>query len=206
MNADDLKQQLLDWTVRNSGAEQRTYLGMSSISECSLELYRRMLEPRQWTMSQHLYCYNGYLFERDLKARLAGLGLYAPGSERELVATFDARFIGHTDGALVTGEMLEIKSTHQEKLDRIVSEGRIPMANFEQVQTYMRHGNYYRAFVVYVARDSGNLHVFEMRLVLAVADRLDIKAKRILRAVDEQRPPKCECRRCKIPAAFEPME
>lgn len=199
MNATDVQEKLLSWTVAHSGAEQRTYLGMSRISDCSLSLYRELSTGglREWTIASYLNCYAGYLWERDIKERLAAIGLYTPGSEREVVAQFDSRFRGHTDGTLTDGRLLEIKSTVQTNLADIMSTQRIPRRNFEQVQVYLRHGGFSSAVVVYVARDTGNLHVAEIHSVPSVQANLDAKAKRILDALDKGFPPACECRRCK---------
>lgn len=197
---------LIEWTVANSGAEDRRYLGMSGISKCPLYLYRQMTGTRVWTMQEHLNCYSGYLFERDVKSRLVRIGVMKfsltsqppgnCGSERELIAEFDNRYRGHTDGETWEGDLVEIKSTVQPALDRIVMDSRLPSAHFSQVQTYMRHGGYERALVVYVARDTGALHVEHIRFIPSTADRLDEKAKRILAAVDAGTPPACTCGRC----------
>ncbi len=199
MNAKEIQDQLMDWTVANSGAETRNYLGMSRISECSLVLYREIVNggQRDWSLEMHLNCYNGYLFEHDMKNRLAAVGLYKPGGEREVVSDFDRRFRGHIDGEVYDGRLLEIKSTVQDNLIHIVQIGRIPRRHFSQVQVYMRHGGYSEAIVVYVARDTGFVHVAEIQQVRAVQDKLDEKAARILAAIDlNLNPPRCECGKC----------
>ena len=114
---------------------------MSAIHECSLELYERMIAPRQWTEEGRLMCHLGYMWEKEIKHRLFSLGLYSPGSEREVKADFDQRFLGHTDGEII-GEaaLLEIKSVTAEKLSRIVLDNRALRAHFEQCQCYMKWG------------------------------------------------------------------
>lgn len=206
MDATDIQQKLIDYTVTQSGAEDRRYLGMSHIADCSRKLYDSQTGPnRPWPLEAHLRCYAGYLWERDVKARLQALGLYLPGSERELVAMFDRRFVGHTDGEISGGEsgdlhLLEIKSTHQEKLERIIADRRLPIENYQQVQVYLRHGGYSLAYVVYVTRDSGQIHVIEVRPNVRLQADLDFKARRVLAAVDAGQPPKCECGRCRTQA------
>jgi len=197
MNANEISDQLLTWTIKNSGAEQRQYLGMSAISSCPAEIYRWMTHGRYWETSAHLSCYSGYLFESDIKHRLMAIygGRLKPG--RELVADFDPRFVGHTDGEL-DDLLLEIKSVTNEKLERIRHiDRRIPRNNYEQVQCYMRHGGYQWAVVVYVARDTGALWAADVPYSVSVAERLDEKARSILAAVDANVAPKCACGRCR---------
>ncbi|MCI0731815.1 MAG: hypothetical protein L0332_34545 [Chloroflexi bacterium] len=197
VTAQELTQQLLAWTVANSGHEAgRDYLGMSQIYRCPLDLYTELLTPgRKWATEDHLRFYAGYLFGRDVKARLAAIGHLRPGSERELVARFDTRFRGHTDGE-VGDDLLEIKSTNQHKLDEIIAGRRIPDAHFNQVQVYMAHGGYTAAMVVYVARDTNSIHVVRVTASLRVQERLNMKAKVILTHLDRQTPPRCKCGRC----------
>ncbi len=198
MNVSDLQNRLLEWTVAHSGAEKRGYLGMSSIGECPRELYRRMVEngQRDWSIEMHLNCYSGYLFERDVRARLQAIGAYAPVSEREIVADFDPRFRGHCDGELMDGRLLEIKSTVQANLDGIMASRRIPRRHFEQVQMYLHHGHYPAAVVVYVARDTGQMYVAEIRPAKEVVRNLNEKARRVLECVDRAEMPECECGKC----------
>lgn len=94
MKAGEIREKLVDWTKAHSGLEQRAYLGMSRIAECPLALFDEMANGRGFSLEMHLKCYAGYLWERDVKARLEALGLYAPGSERELTAAWDSRFRG----------------------------------------------------------------------------------------------------------------
>ncbi len=202
MNAIDIYDKLLQYTIAKSGAERRAYLGMSRISDCPRVLYRELVAggERDWSIAMHLNCYAGYLYERDIKERLGNLNLYVPGSERELVANFDQRFRGHTDGAISDGRLLEIKSTVQSNLADIIARHRLPYRHYQQVQIYLHHGGFPGAVVVYVARDTGNLHVEEIRPHPSVADDLNAKARRILDALDspiDHIEPACECHRCK---------
>ena len=49
MQANKLAKLLLNHTITHSGAERRTYLGMSQIGYCQRELYFRMRRGREWT-------------------------------------------------------------------------------------------------------------------------------------------------------------
>jgi len=195
MDIQGIQDSLVRYTVEHSGPQMRDYLGMSRIADCPLALYREMMGQRIIDVPTHLRFYAGYLWERDVKARLQAVGLYAPGSERELIAGWDARFRGHTDGQ-IDGALLEIKSTHSGRLDYIRSTRRIPRAHFYQVQCYLRHGGLPGAVLVYVARDTGALWVHAVDPVQTVAENLDVKARRVLAAVDARTPPACECGRC----------
>lgn len=195
-NAIEIKHKIVDWTVKHSGFEDRRYLGFSQIHNCPLSLYRDLIDGRRWNTAHHLQCYAGYLWEQDIKNRLKAMGLYTPGSEREICAPWDPRFRGHTDGE-IGGQLLEIKSVTQAKLEQIVYDQRIPSAHFEQVQCYLWHGGYsLDALVIYVTRDTSELHVQQIRPFPQVAERLDAKARAVLLAVDTRTPPRCVCGRC----------
>lgn len=194
----DVKAALVQWTMQRSGYEDRSYLGMSRIGECPRVLYTDYINvKRDWNEANHLMCYAGYLWERDIRERLKALGMYAEFSERQLVADFDERFRGHVDGELTDGSLLEIKSVTQAKLEIIKMTRRMPLKNFQQVQTYLRHGGYEHAQVVYVSRDTDELFVYEVTLSKGVQDLMDEKARGILAAVDAGQAPKCVCGRCK---------
>lgn len=196
-SASQVKQALVEFTVAHSGYEDRTYLGMSRISDCPRVLYSDFLAGhREWDITHHLMCYAGYLWERDVKDRLKACGLYAEFSERQIVAEFDDRFRGHSDGEITDGSLLEIKSVTQAKIETIRVTQRIPTRHFDQVQCYLRHGRYDRGLVVYVARDTSEIYVAQVRPVPDVADRLDRKARDILAAIDAQETPMCTCGRC----------
>lgn len=207
MFAKDIQTKLIEHLCRNSGLEaRRPYLGMSAISGCPRKLYFEFLSGRAHAFEQdHLNCYNGYLFERDVYARLAAVGVVAhqgplndPANPRgrEVVAPWDERFRGHTDGETVDGELIEIKSVNATGFEKMRQLQRARFAHLAQVQAYMRYGPWAHAFIVYVCRDS-----FE-HLVLHVArserhgGQLEDKARGILAAIDARTPPRCECDRC----------
>jgi hypothetical protein len=60
---------------------------------------------------------------------------------------------------------------------------------------YLHHGKYPLALMVYVARDTGQIHTAEIRPTRDVAEDLNRKAQMILAAVDAGRAPACECGR-----------
>lgn len=197
-----IKQALVDWTIQHSGYEDRSYLGMSRIGECPRLLYTDFINvQRDWDVAHHMMCYAGYLWESDIKSRLRAAGLYADLSERQLIAEFDERFRGHTDGELLDGSLLEIKSVTQLKIEQIKSTRRIPIKNYHQVQVYLRHGGYKRAQVIYVARDTDDLFVYEVTPNREIQDLLDDKARQILLAVDLGHAPVCQCGRCQTSQA-----
>ena len=86
----------------------------------------------------------------------------------------------------------------QARIDTIRATQRIPMRNFEQVQCYLRHGHYERALVVYVARDTNELYVAQVKPVVEVADKLDRKARDVLAAIDAGEAPVCVCGKCEV--------
>ena len=220
MQPEELGKRLLNYTVANSGAEHRAYLGMSAIGQCRLALYRAMVYGRPWTTQQHLYCERGYAAEQRVLLKLAALdgldittlpvwpypafrtaldaliarretsGLLGPARE---YSDMGGRFLGHTDGSW-DGDLLEIKSTTGYKLAQI--NGRIPDQNYWQVQTYLHYGRYRRALVVYLAVDTNQVKVVPVRYNENVAEMACLKAAEVLEAVDHRQPPGCDCGRC----------
>ena len=198
IDARSIHKRLLRFTCQNSGHEAaRDYLGMSQIYREEDELVEMLASGTAWqpTARDHLRLYLGYLFEHDIKDRLIRAGLCSdemlyPDDDGLLVATFDPRFRGHIDGVFPSGDLLEIKSTHHDKLDRIRRDRRLPRSHYEQVQMYLFHGGFAEqgrsGFVVYVARDSGLLYVREVRPNDRVIEKLNEKAARVLRRVDRQ--------------------
>lgn len=220
MEAIELKRGLLNWTLANSGAEHRDYLGMSAIGQCSLRLYKQMIYGREWSTSDHLYCERGYAEEQRTLMKLASLdGIdisqlplfpYAAFRARlnELIARrqgclgpdrefsdFGGRFQGHSDGSW-EGDLLEIKSVTQGKLESIRGSGKLPRENYQQVQCMLHYGRYQRALVIYVARDTGDQFVLTVRYSEQVGEALKLKATTILEAVDHRVAPECECGWC----------
>lgn len=195
-----IKDQLVKSLRENSGLEQhRPYLGMSGISQCPRKLYLEFVSGRRPpTDQQHWYCWTGYLHEAAI---LHLLGV-KPGAQVEVVAAFDARFRGHVDWS-VGSDVIEIKSVTWNKFNTIKINNRPQSEHNQQVQMYLRHGNWRGAQIIYIARDvphrefdGAPFWVFEVRPDDTLADRLDQKARNILAAIDAQQPPRCECGYC----------
>jgi hypothetical protein len=176
---------------------KRDYLGMSGIGRCPRELYDRYFNPPDPTPETYRNCYLGYMWEDEAKDILEGAKIFRPDSERELIAPFDPRFVGHTDGETTAGELLEIKSVNARGMDKVKSEGRAKRDHFLQVQTYMHYGHYRSALVAYVCRDPFEFHFVIVRAVASVGEQMERKAKAVLEAIDAKRRPACECRYCK---------
>lgn len=191
---------LASWTVNSSGHdERRDYLGMSGIGDCPLEQYRRFVSGQHFPPSALLRTHAGYVWERSIKERLAACGLLFIGGERELVALFDSRFRGHTDGEIAFNGrryLLEIKSVVDFVLSETKSKG-IPKRHWMQVQAYEHFGGYDEAMILYVARDSGRLYLAAAERNAAAGRDIEERAKRILEAIDLGKPPACECGKCK---------
>lgn len=219
MNARDLKTQLSQALLENSGLEQkRPYLGMSQIGRCPRQLYRMMMEGRsavEMSDQRHWYCWTGCLHEAaiaDLVVR-AHYSLYLLGGgldrrQVEIVAEFDERYRGHVDYEWIDNDgaiyLLEIKSVSWRKFGHIIQARRPGWLHYCQVQAYMRHGQYPRAFIVYLARDVPHrewrgvpLWVFDVQYNEELAMDLDRKARSILACVDNGNVmPRCECGKC----------
>jgi hypothetical protein len=197
-NTSQLIERVQGYIRQHSGYDtKREYLGMSGIGRCPRELYDKYFDPAPPTDEHYRGCYLGYMWEDEAKDILEGAKIYKPDSERELVAPFDPRFVGHTDGETTSGDLLEIKSVTARAMDRVKSEGRIKPDHFSQVQTYMRFGGYESALVALVCRDPFEFHFVTVPLNQTVGERMEYKAKAILRAIDTKQRPACECRYCR---------
>ncbi len=209
MNARQLKSELSQALLEKSGLEQRrAYLGMSQIGRCPRQLYWAMVEGRSDTEmneQRHWFCWTGYLHEA---AMLELLGVDVSQQGVEIVADFDRRFRGHVDCVLDSSGIAEIKSVSWRKFQRIREWNRPDHLHMKQVQSYLHHGIpgavWDRAFIIYLARDvpfpewrGFPIWVFGVPYNEALARMLDVKAQRILAAVDAGTPPECECGRCR---------
>jgi len=191
-----LREAIEGWTEENCGFEERDYLGMSQIWECPAELYDRMVNGRQAFMGRGArMCYEGLLHETDMIERLQALGVYGPG--QELVAEWDERFQGHTDGVLLDGDegelLLEVKSTTRRSFKEVRGSNRALQRDYEQVQMYLLYGGWERAVIVYKCRETGEVRPIMVWPHAATQERLEGKARRVLEAVDLGERPECEC-------------
>jgi hypothetical protein len=192
-----LSEKVQSYIQANSNYDtQRNYLGMSGIGKCPRQLYDNFIQPSKPTDEMYRNCYLGYLWEDEAKDILEGAGIYKTDSERELVAPFDKRFKGHTDGETPEGNLLEIKSVTAYSMERLKREARVKREHFYQVQTYMRYGDYAQALVAYVSRDPMEFHFISVPRVAATGEQMERKAKVVLQAIDLKERPACECGRC----------
>jgi hypothetical protein len=194
----NLLQEVQAYIQANAGLDaRRDYLGMSGIGGCSRRLYDAFFNPQTPTAEAYRNCYLGYLWEDEAKTILESIGIYKPDSERELVAPFDKRFIGHTDGETTDGQLLEIKSVTARAMEKLKAENRLKSGHFAQVQTHMRYGNYRQALVAVVCRGPLEFYFIHAPLIPTVGERIERKAKAILAAIDARERPACECGYCK---------
>lgn len=208
MRAIELEKALVQHTVENCGhKEHREYLGMSRISMCPRRLFFEVRDGTLASVGSKLRFYKGHQEEKDILARLAlvveALGAKAIVSDEvgESCA-LDERFRGHPDGELVMLDgseriLIEIKSTVQEKLNRIRKQARIPTHHWWQVQCYLHFGDgWERAFVVYEARDTGQIYVHEARYHQPTGEKCERKARLVLEALEMDEAPECWCGHC----------
>lgn len=194
----DLEEKIYQHLQSRSGLQaNRQYLGMSQIAKCPRVLFEQWFEGVETAEFHHRMAYTGYLHERDLLDRLREMRM-ATLKRRELVADFDDRLRGHTDGEMAWGDLLEIKSVTAHKYEMVCYHGRALHEHVDQVQLYMLYGGYHWTWLVYVNRET-----FEHRVVRVIFDpqraqRLVLKAQRVLRAIDEGVMPECECGRCQV--------
>ena len=222
MDASHLTKGLAGWmrspSREHSHIESRGYLGMSGIGYCPRDQYWRVVDPTPPDDRLHWYNWIGYTIEEAMCRLLrgAGFGLAEAAGQLEIVADFDPRFRGHIDHLLIEDRtVVEIKSTYWAKFVRLRDSG-LPMpAHYDQVQMYMRHGNFPQAVICYVARDiphrdwdvgvapiMGDDEYLAFWLVDVQpdpgrADELDAKAQEILYYIDLGVAPSCECNWCK---------
>jgi len=193
MDAKELRERLERWLAQNSGYEERSYLGMSQIFQCPANLYDQVVDGREEFQGRAArMCYEGYLHERDMIARLVDCGLYEEAGE--LVAPWDERFRGHPDGQ-VDGDVLEVKSVTAAKFEEVRKSNRALQHHYEQVQIYLLYGRWERGVIVYKCRETGEIRPIVVWPHPPTQARLEEKAKAVLAAVDAGVRPKCECGR-----------
>ena len=198
MRPGELRRAIEGWVVANSGHEERDYLGMSQISRCPAELYDALVNGREAPgPGLSALFHEGYLHQADLERCLGELGLFGPG--REVVADWDPRFRGHTDGELCepcgTVELVEFKSVGGDRFQFVREENRCFEDHFDQVQMYLLYGGYERGMVVYKCRESGRVWPVPVRGDAERQAQLETKARLVLAALDEGRRPACTCGR-----------
>jgi hypothetical protein len=179
---------------------------MSQIGECPRVLYDQLVMPSKVrpTGKERLFALDKEL-KQGVRDRIRAAGLLEIWETREITAQLagfqEPRLRGHLDGEFSDGVLLHIKPCRVEILDGIRSDEhhRIPKRHFEQMQVYMRHAEYDKVRAVYVARETGELWLSEIRADMRTQDRLDAKACGVLMAADQHKPPQCTCNKCEVP-------
>jgi hypothetical protein len=180
---------------------KREYLGISAIGKCSRQVVREYLHGKSGiSMRDHRMCYGGYMFEADLRNRLADMGFKITKVGFEVVADFDSRLRGHIDGEIAfsfQSDLLEVKSLKRSKFEN-VKQTHMPLPeHFAQVQLYMKYGSWNRCWIVYMDRESLEHQVVKVGYLHTQAIKFEMKAQRMLAHIDSGTLPECECRRCK---------
>lgn len=197
MDKSDLIKNLEKCVEQNSRYEvKRNYLSMSRIGECARVLYFEYLDASIPYYQSYAGAFLGYTFEDIVAKWLIDLKILDPGTRGFELSAFDGKFKGHTDGLTFQRELIEIKSLNEKKFDRVRQDVKVPVKNFLQAQTYMYHGNFSEAIIFYVCRETMRFEIKSFKAVSIVGQRTTEKAKRILRAVDQNQPPSCECGYC----------
>ncbi len=212
----EINQRVAAYMRQHSAHEiHREHFGMSSIGMCQRALFHfwQSGSLRVPTEREYQNFIRGRYFESlALKILVAeGIarrvperesfdlhGYYHCGSERELVAPWDARLKGHTDGETTDGLLLELKSVTQDKLDRVRATGKAAPHEFRQVQLYLLYGGYERAVLHYIVPESFDHDCLAIPHYPSVSRSLEEKAKRVIRALDskDRSLVPCECGKC----------
>ena len=189
----DLQTRLIQWSTRHARLNDRErYIGLSKIGECPLSNYRLYFMPNGVAYreeNQLLKFYIGYASEDDIVLRLKGLGDYRPG---EQISMFGGRVQGHTDGSF-EGRLVEIKSV---ALESWLPTDRLPHKVWWQVQAYLRYTSFRDAYVIYLARETGRVAVFEVAEDRELGRRIHNRVLALVRAIENRVPPVCECGKC----------
>lgn len=190
MTAEELQQNLLDWSIKNSRYdEHRGYIGLSGIYDCSRMIFRRFFKSSLIPVKAHLrtrYCYE---LEGVIKDRLKGMGVLGIGKE---ISAYGGKVQGHTDGE-IGGKLLEIKTVPRSEF--LPTDG-IPRKVSWQVQAYMFYGQYEECLVLYFGRDEGQFKTYEVPADQGFGKEIDAKVKMVLDCVTRRVSPMCDCGRC----------
>ena len=194
---DALKAIELDLLI-HSPTEHRAYVGMSGIGGCLLKQWLNFKFGQVPSLSGAKYGTRGYMFEANAKVRLERIGLYVPGSEMALVAPWDDRFRGHTDGATKDGMLLELKSIKEDAFQVVVNKDQPKPEHMAQVQTYMLYGQWEACLVVYIETNTLNHWPLLVKRNTNIGVRMEQRARTVLEMIDSNTPPLCECNFCRI--------
>ncbi len=173
---------------------------MSGIGRCPRAQYLDFLNGQVPDLRRDKYGHRGYLFEGDAKKRLERIKLYVPGSEIEVVAPFDKRFRGNTDGATKSEspkQLLELKSTGPDKFEQIAETNSPLKENLCQIQTYMHYSDFEECVLVYINADTFDHWIIIVPRDDQVGERMEARAKALLDRIDRRQPPTCTCGWCR---------
>lgn len=188
---------ITEYLHTHSGLEaHRNYLGMSQIADCPTQLYLRYLQGMKLDDGGHRNAYRGYMIEGEMKKILTRIGVMKERSERSLVAHWDARYQGHTDGETLEGRLLEIKSLAKHKYEQVRESKKLLTKHYFQIQTYMKHGQYMGCDAVLICPETFEIMVLPVQPNYKVQNDLDSKARDVLMHIDAGKLPACQCGRC----------
>lgn len=188
-----LETRLVNYTIHHARVANRDlYIGLSRIGECPRQNYFLYFTHGlgQRTESEMMKFYIGYASEDDVVLRLQALGEYHPGIH---ISMFDGMVQGHTDGSF-DGRLVEIKSIPDEAY--LPKDGKLPQRVWWQVQAYLRYTAFTEAYVIYLARDTGRLRVYEVGEDKEMGRRINNRVHALIRAIDNRVPPPCGCGKC----------
>lgn len=198
MDKTTLVKSLENCVKKNSRYEvKRNYLSMSRIGECPRLLYFEYINGAMPDYKNYSGAFLGYTFE-DIIANwlINDLKIIDPATRNLELSAFGGRFKGHIDGLTDSRILVEIKSVNKRKFELIKQDINVPQTNFLQVQTYMYHGYFQEAIIFYVCRETMHFDLKRLKCMPMIGQRMTEKAKMILHAIDEQKPPRCICGYC----------
>jgi hypothetical protein len=192
MSQNTLLSSLVNWSVEHSGYDpHRSYLGLSSIADCPVEIYDRYMHGGKPNgVTGHLLTRLSYELEGVLIQRLSAMQLYQPAPE---IAVFNGLVRGHPDG-FIGPDLLEIKTLAHE--EHIPTDGRVPRRIYWQVQAYLHYTNRMKAQVLYLARANGALEIIPVSYNQHIAAEIIAKLETLVDCVQALQRPACTCGRC----------
>jgi hypothetical protein len=183
-----------------------------------------MLKNMETSIEAHLKSMSGYMYEKKMLEILVGSGiaetepLIRTGVEHSYfeeilapIGTTDIPVIGHTDGRTkFDGNLIEIKTFSPAAFQRLTRSSNpaetithLYSSYSMQIQGYMRYGNYKSCLFVPVSRGTGGrddpfayafIQVDRSDAIGTVVER---RLLSVVRAIEKQIPPECECGRCR---------
>ena len=194
----EIENQINDFIAQHSRFEaRRDYLSISHVGNCPRKVVEEFRNGFQVAEHTHRMAFAGYEMEDSIRRMLEALGLVAAGSEGlEVVSPWDKRLRGHLDGLTPDGDVLEFKSVSRGQFSKILEKGRPLWRHFVQVQLYMRYGELRNALVVYRCRENYEHRVLEVPYNERQAATFEVRAGRMLEAIDQGKTLECECGMC----------